>query len=108
MIAAPRVDRAGVATFLQDYWCCLGLASVESYLYAFYPNFIRVYEQFSNTLRPELLQDIIVPHRKITRFALSRDLIVVLMEDCTLEVRLRDHWEVVQCSLHLGHRAEAV
>jgi hypothetical protein len=67
-----RVERNAAFPFLEAYKSTLGITSVDSYLYVFYPNTIRVYEQFPQKAHPELSEELIISHRKINKFAVSK------------------------------------
>jgi hypothetical protein len=96
-----RVDVNPATPFLQSSLSSLGLASIDSSLYVFYPSTIQVYSQFPHQPRPELSQELLISSRRIGLFAVSNEHIAMVFEDGWLEVRLREHWEVVHCSLLL-------
>jgi hypothetical protein len=54
MKATHRVEASPATPFLQSPLASLGLASIDSSLYIFYPSTIRVYSQFPRKLHPEL------------------------------------------------------
>ncbi len=102
MRPTQRVESHVAVPLPEAYNTCLGLASAQSYLYFFYPGTIRVYENFPQKSIPEISEELIIPQRKITRFAVSNSFIAMLFDDSKLIIRSREHWRRVLYSFDLA------